>query len=233
MQAVIRFKDFRRIVFFTGAGLSAASGIATYRDQGGVWQVYDYREYACQDAFDRNPARVWDFHDERRASVARCEPNAGHQIIAAVQRDQPDTTIVTQNIDGLHQRAGASRVIELHGSLWRIRCDIHELREENTDIPVNRHTPMGTWWRPDIIWFGDMLDPDTVRAAEEAMARCDLLVTVGTSADVYPAADLPRIAMRAGAVSVEINLNDTAMTPQYTHVLRCSASDGLQAMAEA
>jgi NAD-dependent deacetylase len=230
MQAPVRFRDFERIAFFTGAGLSAESGVATYRDPGGVWQVYDYRQYACREAFDRDPAKVWDFHDERRAAVARCEPNEGHRVIAKVQREHPGTAIVTQNIDGLHQRAGASRAIELHGSLWRIRCDVHGLREENFDLPAPRRTPAGTWWRPDIIWFGDFLDPETVRAAEEAMAACDLLVTVGTSAEVYPAADLPRIAMRAGAVSVEINLADTPMTPLYTHVLRCTASQGLLAM---
>ena len=117
----IKFANFERIVFFTGAGLSAESGIPTYRGTGGTWKNYNYEEVACQKAFDEDPNRVWDFHDARRGHVAGCNPNLAHEIIAQVQREKPNTAIITQNIDGLHQRAGAANVVELHGSLWRVR----------------------------------------------------------------------------------------------------------------
>ena len=106
----LNLKNFSRIVFFTGAGLSAESGIPTYRGQGGIWKQYNHQEFACQRAFDRDPEKVWDFHDVRRERVAACAPNVGHEIIAAVRRDKPDTVVITQNIDGLHQRAGATDV---------------------------------------------------------------------------------------------------------------------------
>jgi NAD-dependent deacetylase len=112
-----RLKEYQRIVFFTGAGMSAESGIPTYRGQGGFWREYNYEDYACQRAFDRDPEKVWDFRDKRRAAVAACAPNPGHAIVAAVQREKPATAVITQNIDGMHQSAGASVVVELHGSL--------------------------------------------------------------------------------------------------------------------
>src|SRR5262249_43575873 len=122
-NAIPRFADFQRIVFFTGAGLSVESGIPTYRGKGGMWAEYDYEDYACQRAFDRDASRVWDFHDMRREAVAKCNPNPGHEIIANVQAEKPSTAVITQNIDGLHGRSGAKDVVELHGSLWRVRCD--------------------------------------------------------------------------------------------------------------
>ena len=137
-MATPRFRDFERIVFFTGAGLSAESGIPTYRGQGGIWHQYDYQEHACQPEFERAPDKVWDFHDLRRATVARCAPNPGHQVIADVQRARPATAIVTQNIDGLHARAGGRDVIELHGSLWRVRCDRERTLRDDTSVPMNR-----------------------------------------------------------------------------------------------
>jgi NAD-dependent deacetylase len=222
---VIRLGDFRRIVFFTGAGLSAESGIPTYRGKGGIWAKYDYEEYACQRAFDRDPGKVWDFHDERRRRVAAWEPAEGHRIIASV----PGAVVVTQNIDGLHQRAGSREVIELHGSLWRVRCARCRTVTANLETPIrSRRCACGEWLRPDIVWFEDMLDPGTVRGAGDAIAQCDLLVSVGTSGVVYPAADLPRLALARGAVTVEINPEETPLSPLYTHCLRGSASEMLR-----
>ena len=133
-----RLRDFRKIVFFTGAGLSAESGIPTYRGKGGMWTEYDYEDYACQRAFDRDPDKVWDFHDKRRAAVAACEPNAGHRVIAEIQKAQPGTVVVTQNIDGLHARAGSADVVELHGSLWRVRCDPENIVRPDTTVESAR-----------------------------------------------------------------------------------------------
>ena len=232
-NAPVQLRDFERIVFFTGAGLSAESGLATYRGQGGIWNEYRYEEYACQEAFDRDPEKVWDFHDLRREKVASVEPNAGHAVIASVQAAQPDTRVITQNIDGLHQRAGSTQVTELHGSLWRVRCPRTGETMENREVPIRSRTcASGCHWRPDIVWFGDMLRPENLAAAQEALELCDCLVSVGTSAAVYPAADLPRIAMAAGAVTIEINLEDTPVTHLYRHALRGTASAWLTALWE-
>lgn len=231
LKAPVSLRGFERIVFFTGAGLSAESGLPTYRGQGGIWNEYRYEEYACQEAFDRDPEKVWDFHDLRREKVASVEPNAGHRVIAAVEAEKPATRIVTQNIDGLHQRAGCTQVTELHGSLWRIRCPRTGEVQENRETPINsRICPSGCYWRPDIVWFGDMLRADCVLAAQTALEECDCLVSIGTSAAVYPAADMPRIAMAAGAVTVEINLEDTPVSQLYQHTLRGKASEWLEAL---
>jgi NAD-dependent deacetylase len=228
----IRFRDFERIVFFTGAGMSAESGIPTYRGKGGIWTEYNYEDYACQRAFDRAPEKVWDFHDKRRAAVAACAPNPGHRVVSTVQGSRPGTTIVTQNIDGMHQRAGAKDVIELHGSLWRVRCDSCAKVRPDESMPMSpRQCDCGAYWRPDIVWFEDSLDERVIRRAEAALAGCDLLVSVGTSAVVYPAAQLPRIAVAQGATTVEINLEDTPMSHLYQHRLRGKASEVLAELA--
>ena len=228
-----RFRNFERIVFFTGAGLSAESGIPTYRGKGGMWHEYDYREYACQPAFERDPEKVWDFHDVRRKAVGACEPNAGHRIIAEVQGKKPATAIVTQNIDGLHARAGGRDVVELHGSLWRVRCDRERTVRADTSIPVaSRTCACGAYLRPDIVWFGDMLDQAVMARAIAALESADLIVSIGTSGVVYPAADLPRIAVRGGATSVEINLEDTPVSEMFQYRLRGPASEMLRAMNE-
>jgi NAD-dependent deacetylase len=226
-----RFRDFERIVFFTGAGQSAESGIPTYRGQGGLWKEYNYEDYACQRAFDRDPDKVWDFHDKRRAAVAACAPNAGHDAISEVQRGKPATAIITQNIDGLHARAGGRDVIELHGSLWRVRCDRERLVRDDTTVPMApRRCTCGAYFRPDIVWFEDQLDHRVLQRAGQALEHADLIVSIGTSGVVYPAADLPRIAVAAGAVSVEINLEDTPVSEFYQHRLRGKASELLAAM---
>jgi len=244
---VIRLSDFERVVFFTGAGLSVESGIPTYRGPGGLWEEYDYERYACQRAFDADPGRVWDFHEVRREFVGRCAPNGGHAVIARAQeaspadapselwRDKPSPTsvrVITQNVDGLHQRAGSRDVVELHGSLWRIRCDGCGRREENLETPIaRRRCGCGAWLRPDIVWFEDMLDPAVLQAAAEAIASCDLLVSVGTSGVVYPAADLPRIAAENGAVCVEVNPEPTPVSGLYAHHLRGPATAMLLELA--
>ncbi len=225
-----RFAEFQRIVFFTGAGLSAESGIPTFRGKGGMWSQYNYEDYACQTAFDRDPEKVWDFHDERRKSVSACEPNAGHRVIAGVQKRQPNTVVITQNIDGMHQRAGATDVVELHGSLWRVRCDPERIVRTDHSVPMSpRKCSCGEYWRPDVVWFEDQLDHRNLRRAREVLEACDLLVTVGTSGVVYPAADLPRLALRT-ALTVEVNLEDTPVSALYHQRLRGTASEILTSM---
>lgn len=228
------FRDFKRIVFFTGAGMSAESGIPTYRGADGIWKEYNYEDFACQRAFERDPEKVWDFHDRRREMVVSKEPNAGHRLLAAIQERQPATKIVTQNIDGMHQRAGAEVEAELHGSLWRVRCDACNVVRPDTTSPMTpRRHDCGRYWRPDIVWFEDQLDHRVVRKAREALEECDLLVSIGTSAVVHPAAELPRIAAQSGAVTVEINLEDTPMSRLYEHRLRGPASELLARLDQA
>lgn len=215
---------YDRIVFFTGAGLSAESGIPTYRGKGGLWNFYDYEEIACQRAFDRNPEKVWDFHEQRRADVLACEPNEAHRAIAEIQSAKAATAIITQNIDGLLQRAGCRDVIELHGSLWRLRAPDGTI-VGNTDAPLkSRKAPGGGYWRPDIVWFEDPLRPELIARAIEAMEQCDCLVSVGASGLVHPAADLPRIASQRGALCAEINPEETAISHLFQVHLRGPAT---------
>ncbi len=196
-----------QIVFFTGAGMSAESGVPTYRGEGGVWHEYNWQEYACQEAWELNPEKVFDFHDLRRAEALKCFPHKGHDVITALQKTHPNVFIVTQNIDGMHQRAGSENVIELHGSIWRIRCEKEGWVKEDlvTSNFEKRKCDCGTWLRPDIIWFSDMLNPDTVQQANEAISKCDLFISIGTSGVVWPAAGYPQLAKSTGAMCVEVN----------------------------
>lgn len=229
-----RLREFKRIVFFTGAGMSAESGVPTYRGAGGIWKQYDYRRYACQPAFDRDPEGVWEFHNYRRSIVVACEPNAGHRIVARAEQALPDVAVLTQNIDGLHQRAGSRRIHELHGNLWRVRCDTCAARETTFESPRARLrcATCGGWWRPDIVWFGDTLDPAVLDAAQELLQACDLLVSIGTSAVVHPAALLPQIAAAHGALCVEINPEPTPASDLYQVHMRGPATAMLAELAE-
>ncbi len=220
---------FERIVFFTGAGLSAEAGLPTYRGSGGIWDAYDWQRYACQTAFEQNPERVWDFHDVRRKHMGKAAPTTAHQIIAAVGAERPGTVVVTQNIDGLHQRAGSPHVIELHGSVWRVRCACGPEPQENFETPIQARTcpACEAWRRPDITWFGDALAAEPVRRAIDAIQHADLLIGIGTSGVVYPAAELPRLARDAGATLVEINPDETAVSSWYGIHMREGASQAL------
>lgn len=222
---------FHRIVFFTGAGLSAESGLPTYRGKGGVWPRTDFRRYACQDAFERDPEQVWEFHLARRERMGAAQPSQAHAHIAHLARSHPCVTVVTQNIDGLHQRAGCTDVVELHGSIWRVRCPCTAVpRLDPQGPPGSRRCPgCAGWLRPDIVWFGDRLDESVWRAATRAIQACDLFVSIGTSAAVMPAAALPELARRVGATTLEINPEETPNSALYDLHLRQDATPGLRA----
>lgn len=231
---MVRLDDFEKVVFFTGAGMSAESGVPTYRGEGGTWEKYDWERYACQRAFMADPEAVWDFHDMRREAVGKCEPHPGHAVIAGFLERHPESCVVTQNIDGMHQRAGATRVHELHGSLWRMRCQDCGARQENREAPLsNRKCACGAYWRPDITWFEDPLNIGVVEAALEAIQDCELLVSVGTSAVVMPAASFPPLAKRGGATLVEVNPEESMLSDIYDECLRVPASEGLTTLVDA
>jgi len=221
-------RKYGHIVFFTGAGMSAESGVPTYRGRGGVWSHYRWEEFACQEAFDGDPEKVLKFHELRRAAVLACQPHAGHAAIAALEKRHPRVTVVTQNIDGMHQRAGSVQVIELHGSLWRVRCQQDGVAEDiGEKYRSYRCASCGNWLRPDIVWFGDMLDQGVMAAAVAAIRSCDLFVSIGTSGVVYPAAGFPSFAKGNGARCLEINPEANEMSSLYDEALRAPAGEVL------
>lgn len=225
----------RRIVVLTGAGISAESGIPTFRGRDGLWRNMDPSELFTPEALAGNPALVWEMYDELRTRIASAQPNAGHCALTALQQ-QRDTVLVTQNIDGLHQRAGSAGVLELHGSLWRLRCAACGDMQHDTRAPLPALPPYcaqcGVVLRPDIVLFSEALPEQVLEAAWRAAAACDLLLVVGTSGVVYPAAALPSVARQAGAPVVEVNPRETALTREMSYVIRASAADALPWIVE-
>lgn len=227
----IRLADYASVVFFVGAGMWAESGVPTYRGRGGIWGQYDYSEYACQRAFDRDPHKVLDFHELRRTRALECAPHAGHAALARLQAAHRQLHVVTQNIDGMLQRAGVRVDAELHGSLWRLRCATHGVREDiAAGSFATRHcADCGAALRPDIIWFEDAVDEAVFARAERLIGHCDLFVSVGTSAVVYPAASFIPLAQRSGASMVEINPEITEASSLFD---RCIAEPASRAIVE-
>lgn len=204
----------RRVAVLTGAGISAESGIPTFRDAlTGLWAQYDPQELATPEGFARNPKLVWEWYAARRASIAGVQPNPGHAALAALEKRFEKFTLVTQNIDSLHQRAGSREVVELHGNIARVKCSVEEtLVSEFSESESPPRCHCGAFLRPDVVWFGEMLPAAALARAEDAAEHCEVFLSVGTSAQVYPAAELPLRALSAGATVVEINPERTALT---------------------
>ena len=225
----ISLKHYNKIIFFTGAGMSAESGVPTYRGRGGIWNEYKWEEYACQNAFNKNPEFVLDFHQLRRVEALKCNPHQGHTIISNIENLKKNTFIITQNIDGMHQRANSKNVIELHGSLWRLRCEKEGIVIEDKMEGKFSKTicECGEWLRPDIIWFEDMLKEDIIAQANQKIIESDLFISIGTSGMVWPAASYPSLAKSSGSFCIEINPEETELSNLYDQVIRLSASDAL------
>jgi len=223
--------DAGRVVALTGSGVSAESGIPTFREaQTGLWERYDPQELATPEAFARNPRLVWEWYEWRRHLVAEAEPNPGHLALAELGRRIPGSTLVTQNVDGLHGRAGSRNVIELHGNILRSKCSLEDevvQPEEHDDSVPPRCARCGASLRPDVVWFGELLPFEALEASSEAARECDLLLSIGTSSLVYPAAALPYEALENGATLVEVNPSETPLTPHADYSLRGSASEVL------
>ncbi|WP_433064302.1 SIR2 family NAD-dependent protein deacylase [Dactylosporangium sp. CS-033363] len=225
----------RRPVVFTGAGMSAESGVPTFRDDlTGLWARYDAERLATPEAFHADPDLVWGWYEWRRSRALQALPNAGHHSVAALAARIPATTVVTQNVDDLHERAGSTAVLHLHGSLFAPRCigtpphpavfpDADE-PEEGRRLAPPRCVSCGALVRPGVVWFGEQLPEDALSAAVEAAANCDVLLTVGTSGVVYPAAEIPRIAARSGATVIQVNPDPTPLDAVSTLNLRGTAA---------
>jgi NAD-dependent deacetylase len=216
-------RDAGHVAVLTGAGVSAESGVPTFREaQTGLWSVYDPQQLATPQAFRRDPQLVWDWYEFRRRLVAGVEPNPAHYALAEMARHVPQFTLITQNVDGLHHRAGSEEVIELHGNIVRSKC--FSCGRIVADLPNDEEKPprcavCGGLLRPDVVWFGEMLPEDELRRAFEAARNCDLFFTIGTSGLVQPAAILPLEAREMGIPTVEVNPERTQLTRSMTFVL--------------
>jgi NAD-dependent deacetylase len=223
-------RDARRVVALTGSGISAESGVPTFRDaQTGLWASYDPQELATPEAFARDPELVWKWYAWRRGLVEGARPNAGHLALAALEHCAPVFSLVTQNVDGLHQEAGSSNVVELHGNIRRSRCSAENATVEPDEIG---HAPplcpnCGSPLRPDVVWFGEALPAEALRAASEAARSCDVFMSVGTSGLVYPAASLPYEALDGGATVIEVNPGLTPLSARADFAVRGRAGEVL------
>ncbi len=227
----------RRLVVFTGAGMSKESGIDTFRGKGGIWERVSSEDVATLEGFIRDPERVWRWNDARRQHVAGVDPHEGYRAIVRLESLVPEVTVVTQNIDGLHRLAGSSRVVELHGNIWKVRCAAEDNEPwEDRRVPMPELPPRcgcGGLLRPHIVWFGEPLEPEVVADAQEACSTCDTMLVVGTSAIVYPAAGMPLLARRSGAFLVEVNPEETPLSDVVDCRLAGTAREALPPLVEA
>jgi len=202
------------IAVLTGAGISAESGISTFRGASGLWKQFRPEDLATPHAFRRDPNTVWEWYDWRRSLIDHAAPNAGHLALADLERRVASFTLVTQNVDGLHQKAGSRTVIEIHGSIWILRCSQCDRSwvDYSVPLPLVPHCACGAMARPGVVWFGEQLPHDAWLTAEKAAVGCDVFLVVGTSAAVYPAAGLADTARSAGAKVIEVNVEKTAIS---------------------
>ena len=214
--------------------MSAASGVPTFRGDDGLWSSFRVEELATAEAFARDPSLVWEWYEWRRKLIAACEPNRAHEVLAKWSRRYPKFTLVTQNVDGLHERAGTEKVVRFHGSLWELSCweGCAEAppRWRDETVPFPELPPPCPWCgglaRPGVVWFGEAIDPEILEQSVEAV-DCDVCLVVGTSAIVYPAAGLADEAARRGAFTVEINPEPTEASPRYDAAIAGKAEEVL------
>lgn len=235
---VDRLSRARCVAVLTGAGISAESGVPTFREAGGLWEQFKPEELANIHAFLRNPTLVQGWYAHRRDVIANVEPNAGHRALVALEQAFADFALITQNVDGLHQRAGSQHVIELHGNLTRNYCidcehptaasDLDALTQDASATCVN----CGGLIRPDVVWFGEMLPEDAIEAAHRTARRADVFLSIGTSAVVYPAAGLPILAKEHGAYVAEINIAPSAIADYINEVCIGPAGEILPELVE-
>lgn len=228
-----KLRQAEKIVFVTGAGISQESGIPTFRGKDGFWRKYDPMKLATIDAFYEDPKLVWEWYEERRKNILDANPNPGHVSIAELEKHKK-ISVLTQNIDGLHQRAGSSHVYELHGSIITIKCTVCDFKDGTTSGFF--HLPplckCGNILRPDVVWFGEALPQDVWASAIEEAVSCDIMIVVGTSLVVSPANLLPVYAKQNGATLVEVNIEETPMSSSMNLSLRTSAAKALPGLVD-
>jgi NAD-dependent deacetylase len=222
----------RSVAVLTGAGISAESGVPTFRGPGGLWRTYRAEDLATPYAFARDPRLVWEWYDWRRGLIAACLPNAAHETLAEMEFHFGDFSLITQNVDGLHGLAGSRNLVELHGNIWRMRCT-RSCRPpwEDRGVPLAEippHCPCcGALARPDVVWFGESLSAPVLEVAFAAAQRCQVMLVIGTSALVQPAASIPLMALQQGAALVEINPEPTPLSQYAAQVIRQPAAVAL------
>lgn len=235
-ELVTRLRSAQRVVVLTGAGISAESGVPTFRDAlTGLWARFRPEELATPEAFERDPKLVWEWYEWRRSVVAKAQPNPGHRALVELEPLVPEFLLITQNVDGLHARAGSRSIAELHGNITRTKCfdcgrpiDARSIASKAVP-PVCPRCSTGRL-RPDVVWFGEMLPEDALQEAMRATADCDVFLSVGTSTVVEPAASLPFLAARSGACVVEVNPDATPLTGRASFSLRGAAGVVLPAL---
>ena len=228
-------RDSQRVCVLTGSGVSAESGVPTFREaQTGLWEQYDPHKLATPEAFERDPALVWRWYRWRRDLIAGAKPNPGHHALVRLARLVPALTIVTQNVDGLHQRAGSSNVIEFHGNLFEDRCFVEGCLIDDPDMSVE--VPVcpecGGMLRPGVVWFGESIPESALHEAASAVSGCDLFFSIGTSSLVWPAAGLADAARQQGADVVEINLDATPLSSQTSFCLQGKSGEVLPELVD-
>jgi len=219
-QAREWIEDAQSIAVLTGAGISAESGIPTFRGPGGLWKTFRPEDLASPEAFARDPKLVWEWYLWRRERIAAAEPNPGHRALAKLEAGGRQFTLITQNVDGLHRAAGSRNIIELHGNLWRVRCVDCDFEQEYRlapSAPLSPRCSCGGLLRPAVVWFGEPLPVAAIDRAIHAAQHCVVFLVCGTSALVYPAAALPQRALAAGARVIEVNLEETPFS-QFAHL---------------
>lgn len=221
-----------KLAVLTGAGVSAESGVPTFRGPSGLWKNFKPEELATPSAFKRDPKLVWEWYDWRRSLIAKAQPNRAHYLIAELERLYPDFLLITQNVDGLHQRAGSKKLVELHGNIWRVKCLscgalYYDYTTPLPEIPP-RCKECGGLLRPHVVWFGESLPEEALKRAYEFASSCDLMLVVGTSGVVYPAGELPYVAKSSGAKVVEINPEDTPISRIADIKIRKKAQEGME-----
>jgi NAD-dependent deacetylase len=207
--------DANAVAILTGAGISAESGVPTFRGDGGLWREYRAEDLATPAAFARDPKLVWEWYDWRRGIIAQAAPNAAHRALVQLEIRKPQFTLITQNVDGLHDLAGSGKILKLHGDIWRMRCTECGANFPNRRVPLPKvppHCACGAMARPGVVWFGEPLPEGILQEAEHAAGGAEVFLVIGTSAVVYPAAGLIPFAKQAGAKVIEINPEPTAAT---------------------